>query len=309
MKIRPLALETRYDVLLPETSWDDTGLAIYKRTVREISSLNSRELTIGNRKNNTVVVTNQETKFWNGAMRGKWEPKIFDNFDTYISSKTTVVDFGTWIGPTLLYHGQFSKTSIGIEADPAAFAKAEENLNLNKRRNPEWAKHVFVYPACVSSDVDSGKKSMRSAKHAGRSSSGIGDKIYLHKEKVSKFMIWNVQCYTLQHLFAILNIQKPYKHVLIKIDVESYECKLIPSFYDWLKHETFLPTFFISFHPQISPCTDKEFRDVLKVLKLYDTVSTDTGTKIDMKDVNIDNFKLISKKSDVLIFSRKTKVE
>ena len=86
-------------------------------------------------------------------------------------------------------------------------------------------------------------------------------------------MKWNVLCYTLQDLFDnYWHIEKPYKDVMVKIDIESYECKLIPSFYDWLKDEEYLPKMFISFHPQIIHCNDDEYDGVLKFLRLYDHV-------------------------------------
>ena len=82
---------------------------------------------------------------------------------------------------------------------------------------------------------------------------------------------WEVQCYTLPDIFEnYWGIQKPYKDVFIKIDVETYECKLVPSFYDWLKGEKYLPTMYISFHPQIQKCTEEECKTVLMFIGLYD---------------------------------------
>lgn len=84
---------------------------------------------------------------------------------------------------------------------------------------------------------------------------------------------WLVDCYTLPSIFEnYWRIEKPYKDVLVKIDVESYECKLIPSFYEWLKDERYLPIMFVTFHPQISACTDDEYAGVVKFLSLYDHV-------------------------------------
>ena len=84
---------------------------------------------------------------------------------------------------------------------------------------------------------------------------------------------WLVDCYTLPELFEdYWHIEKPYRDVMIKIDVESYECKLIPSFYDWLKDEEYLPKMYISFHPNIEHCTLDEYEGVLRFLRLYDHV-------------------------------------
>lgn len=101
-----------------------------------------------------------------------------------------------------------------------------------------------------------------------QSMSGIGEKV-ARGVKVS----WEVQCYTLPEIFdKYWKIERPYKDVFIKIDVESYECKLVPSFYDWLKDEQYLPKMYISFHPQIQSCNDADMEGVKKFLMLYDHV-------------------------------------
>ena len=78
--------------------------------------------------------------------------------------------------------------------------------------------------------------------------------------------------HTARYLQNHWGIQKPYKDVFIKIDVETYECKLVPSFYDCLKGEKSLPTMYISFHSQIQKCTEEEYKTVLMFIGLYDNV-------------------------------------
>eukprot|EP00970_Alexandrium_tamarense_P012440 scaffold2918_cov230-Alexandrium_tamarense.AAC.14 len=176
---------------------------------------------------------------------------------------------GTWIGPTLLYHGQYALRAFGIEADPVAFATVEYNVELNRKLNPSWGTKVTVDSGCVARPEDVGQLTMKAGGgKAGGSMSGLGA-VYHDKGEASA--TWKVSCYTLPDIFEkYWGIQKPYKDVFIKIDIESYEFKLVPSFYDWLKDETFLPKMYISFHPQIESCSDEEFDGVLKFLKLYD---------------------------------------
>ena len=209
--------------------------------------------------------------FWQKVANGGWERGTFNLFNTHINFNTTVVDFGTWIGPTLLYHGQYSLRSFGIEADPVAYAVAEYNVKLNRQRNNTWANRITLDSACISRPEDAGYMTMRGAKAPGASMSGIGDKL-ARKQNGQ----WTVKCYTLPDIFEnYWGIKSPFIDVFIKIDIESYECKLIPSFHDWLKDETYLPKLYISFHREIEFCSDYEWEGILKVLRLYDHVQHD----------------------------------
>jgi len=187
---------------------------------------------------------------------------------------------------TLLYHGQFSRQSFGIEADPVAYgestyssffrrimlnilthrayafkinmATVEGNVELNKLRHYPWADRVSVDSGCVARPEDVGQLTMKAGSKPGHSVSGLGDHVAFEKEDA---VTWQVQCYTLPDLFEnYWGIQKPYEDVFIKIDIESYECKLVPSLYEWLKDETHLPKMYISFHPQIEGCTEMNMK-------------------------------------------------
>lgn len=121
----------------------------------------------------------------------------------------------------------------------------------------------------------------------------------------SKFK-WFVECYTLPELIKdYWRIDKPYRDVMIKINVESYayECKLIPSFYDWLKDEK-LPKMFVSFHPQIQHCTLDEYEAVLRCLRLYDHVLFHNKVEFDnLQSATADEFQnLIGATNSVVIY-------
>ncbi|KAL7538811.1 hypothetical protein ACHAWF_006220 [Thalassiosira exigua] len=254
-----------------ESGWDERGMALYTGAKERLPDRGHRNLTYWEfRHRGTFQVSNEECgnrNFWEIASRGGWEFDTFLIFEKYVvPNETIVVDFGTWIGPTLIHHGSFSRRSIGVEADPVAYAVAEYNVELNREMT---GGRMTVDSACVGRPEDRGTIEMKAGRAPGHSMSGIGNKV-ARRTSNSK---WNVTCYTLQVLFEdYWHIEKPYRDVMMKIDVESYECKLIPSFYDWLKDEEYLPKMFISFHPQIEHCTVDEYTGVLNFLRLYDHV-------------------------------------
>ena len=58
----------------------------------------------------------------------EWEASTFKTFFKYIDGDTIVIDFGTWIGVTILYGVQFADSAYGVEGDPAAYAELEMNI-------------------------------------------------------------------------------------------------------------------------------------------------------------------------------------
>lgn len=153
-----------------------------------------------------------------------------------------------------------------------------------------WGYKVSVELVCVSTPEHVGARTMHSPKKApGASMSGITqnlarpDWLKRHGKRthVSKYAkkyageakygssSWKVQCYTLERILAEWGVDLAAQHTMFKVDLEGYECKLIPSFYYWLKDQPRLPTMCISFHPQIEDCTSDEWEGVLKTVQLY----------------------------------------
>jgi hypothetical protein len=63
-------------------------------------------------------------------------------------------------------------------------------------------------------------------------------------------------------------------HVFVKVDVESYECKLVPSLERWLsKFVGAKPTFWLSMHSQIASCDKEDYLAVARIAKTYRFVS------------------------------------
>lgn len=283
-----------------DPGWDKSGKEIYRQKVETLNKETVQTINLAHQGEVTVsTVVNGNHDFWNridgnSNEQLKWEAQTFAIFKKYVTPETIVIDFGTWIGPTLLYHGMFSKASYGIEADPAAYAVAEHNLFLNRHR--DWANHVFLESACVSAPASVGKMTMKSY-NPGESMSSITEKQY----KPSR-MDWEVQCYTLPSIMEHWGVDLVAQPVMIKIDVESYECKLLPSFYEWLKDQPSLPTIFVSFHPQISECTDNEWVQILKLFQLYKEVRP----KKDLELMTLETFQ--QQRTNKRVWRRKAEV-
>jgi FkbM family methyltransferase len=177
------------------------------------------------------------------------------------------VDFGTWIGPTVLFGAQLARRTFGIEGDPAAFAQVSANVKYNA--DAPWYPRVHLQPACVHVD-DNSVHTMKS-KNVGDSASSIGK---VHGEQPGEVMpSWKVRCFTLAHFFKMWDINPEEEHVVVKIDVESYECDLIPSFFSWLQGMKTKPTLLLAMHSQITYCSQAQYADIAKVAKLFKFVT------------------------------------
>lgn len=223
-----------------------------------------------------------------------WEPDTFKTFFKYVDQDTILIDFGTWIGVTILYGVQFADSAYGVEGDPAAFAELQMNIRLNA--HAPWYRHIHLQPALVGTVEDwnnniSGVLTMKSAK-AGNSCSGVGSKVACGAANIQ----WNVQSYPLEHLLnawgIMQRVREKNKKMFVKIDVESYECKLMPDFYSWLlqlyeANQNHLPTFYVSYHPQIATCSEEEYLGLFKVVKLYKffRCSTDVAQHVNGSEI------------------------
>lgn len=299
-----------------ESGWDDSAIALYRDMVTSLHETARTKGTLSGIRLPSApasIIVSHETinngAFWQNAQNHGWERSTFDIFRRYvIPNKTIVIDFGTWIGPTLLYHSQFSMKSYGIEADPAAFAVVEYNVALNRQQeqeehrqqqqqrvstttttattgvtmmaattsNDRWADQIVVQPGCVSSPQHVGQTTMKAAGGAGQSMSSL-TKVYLeeaHASRNATMVRWQVRCNTLSTIMEQhwgLSLLSDDYNIMLKVDVESYECHLLPSWYDWLESvpDQHLPTIFVSLHPQIADCSEEQWDGIYRLMALY----------------------------------------
>lgn len=275
-----LARSSRTTTALP-SGWDESGLEMYQHA--------KKRLTQKLLASAAVVQTHQvkplepvktagghagDSWFVDNLVQGDeegpgWEPQTFHNFFQYLSNASCryYVGFGTWIGPTLFFAAQLVDEAFGIEADPVAFAKVETNLALNHEE--DWARRVHLNPHAVglgSDPLDAAPTShtMRSAR-PGNSCSGLGDRVNCGKGEVT----WQVDSYNLPYLLGRWGVPST-NELFIKVDVESFECDLVPSWLPWLSSIAGpKPIFHLAVHGQISPCDEVGYQSLFQFAKLY----------------------------------------
>jgi hypothetical protein len=90
--------------------------------------------------------------------------------------------------------------------------------------------------------------------------------------------------YPLQKLFRHWDVDPEREHVFVKIDVESYECALVPSWKAWFAGLDRKPTLYLSMHENVSPCTEDQYHEIAALARAYKYLSpgllTEDGSSI-----------------------------
>ena len=207
-----------------------------------------------------------------------WEPDTFKSFLTHVPYHDVYVDFGTWIGPTLFFAAQMTGSAFGIEADPVAYASVSATLHLNREK--PWFRKVRIQPAGVgpgSSDMLIPTEVSMMSASPGNSCSGMGSTVNSCSggEVLDK---WRVNTYPLPALLKHWGVADG--SVFVKVDVESFECTLVPSWIPWLSTLDTKPTFLISFHSYVTACTENEYQLILKFAKLFRSALLANGESV-----------------------------
>jgi FkbM family methyltransferase len=165
--------------------------------------------------------------FWNRVNRGQWEHETLWIIEYFLSPErhpgAVYVDFGSWIGPTVLYAGQFAEKVYSLEPDPLSFSTLNANINLN----PLVAAKVSLYHECIAPKA--GVLEMAGSGESNTRLTGTLDEKFLKAGTR-----WKVNCRTLPQFLDeekvdISNLR------LIKMDTEGTELWLLPSLRPWLE--------------------------------------------------------------------------
>ena len=133
------------------------------------------------------------------------------------------VDFGSWIGPTILYAGQLASRVYSLEPDPLSFS----TLNANINQNPTVASRVQLYHECIAPEA--GILEMAGSGESNTRLTGTLDTKFLKAGTR-----WKVKCRTLPGFIAEEGVDMANLR-LIKMDTEGTELWLLPSLRPWLE--------------------------------------------------------------------------
>ncbi len=207
--------------------------------------------------------------FWDRVNRGEWEPETLWVLEWYLSRnpRSQYVDFGSWIGPTVLFAGNFAARIYSIEPDPISFSTLNANINLN----PHIEAKTHVYHQCIAPKAERVEFS------------GIGEsntrmtKVLDTKFLKEKAGVWQVDCRTLPQFISEENVDMA-NLALIKMDTEGTELWLLPTLRPWLESlGSKKPAIWLSVHSPFWKDQDKpEHKDKEKlawdVLSLFSHV-------------------------------------
>jgi FkbM family methyltransferase len=265
-----------------------------------------------------VEIPPQFSKFWSRVEKGEWEASTLSIFSQVITKDTLVIDFGAWIGPTILFAGHFAQQVIGLEPNPEAFKLVKKNVDMN--HDDGRLINVDVFHKCIS--VRTEQVRMRYGPESAADSMGsvvsLDDAAKEDQAKrsggVSRVKGLNplhqqpVECYTLeeaiQYYYPIVIPKKEttaaaLPPLFIKVDIEGYESNLVGTWVDWV--DIIKPTMFLSMHQQthFSVLWDETKRkSVINTLKKYPYVYevADCGQKVRKvsKDCNGGLFKVVN---------------
>lgn len=90
--------------------------------------------------------------YWFWVKRGQWELGTLFVFRNILDRDTVVVDFGAWVGPTVLYAAAFAGEVWGIEADATAYSEMVRNVAANAGvSNPATSDNIHLRNMCIDS--------------------------------------------------------------------------------------------------------------------------------------------------------------
>jgi len=176
------------------------------------------------------VVSGSHDLFWQEVNKGIWEGSTFRIFDRFLDPRHSYIDIGAWIGPTLLYGCQLSRTVYGLEPDPIAFAELDRNVSMNK----PLTDNIHLVNACIA--PKSGEVALGSRGAGGDSTSSL---LFARKRTHWTVRGWQFEDFIREYAVTDCNF--------IKMDIEGGEYEILPTMSEYLQEHR--PTLHLSMHP------------------------------------------------------------
>ena len=174
-----------------------------------------------------VSTPNSVLAFWQLLGTGNWELLTFRVYNSVLATKPgVVIDFGSWIGPTVLTAAHAPSTRVyGFEVDPVAFTQ----LALNVALNADVAAKTSVFFMGISGEAKVVEFS------SGACTKGMGDSC---SSAIATSLVptnkWSVQTMPLAAFVAAEGIRLE-DISLIKVDTEGAELFILPSLAEWVR--------------------------------------------------------------------------
>lgn len=204
--------------------------------------------------------------WWDKSFKAGWEHLTFAIFRQFLTPNTVHIDFGAWIGPTVLFAAKIAKRVIAFECDPYA----ELELIANVRVNSNFSHKVSVSSLCISDQVYSTEMAGRGA--SGSVISTVGEK-HFKLTKNSTKTSWTVQCVPLLKILEEQKLLDGNSDLFIKIDTEGAETIILPSFYEWISQldSKTKPTIYVSMHLYMTniPESSAGIKAILRTFSLF----------------------------------------
>lgn len=225
----------------------------HTRKTQEFNFLNDESRRVTAYRNDFEgSVWTAELDFWDKVQRSEWETTTFKIIKHFLEgdSDASYIDFGAWIGPTVLFAAQYSKHVYALEPDQQAFSALVANVNANSKLVP----NVQLYHECI--NTVSGPMTFRGQ---GDSTSRFSDSLNVEWENVRNSPEWTIPCRALPEFIAQEEVTQLR---LIKMDTEGAELFLLPSLVGWLNQiSSRKPSLWLSVH---QPFWKKDVSDAAK---------------------------------------------
>ena len=202
--------------------------------------------------------------FWRRVTAGDWEPASFGVLDRMLTTDSTFLDIGAWIGPLTLYAANLAPRCHAVEPDP----RARAGLLANIARNPRLAGRIQVHPEAVGEVSGQGRM--------GNITSDVGGDSMSSLLFGTAANAWAVECVTLEGLISGIGTPS-----LVKIDIEGAEVEVLNGSREYIEKSR--PPLFLSVHGRFWPDPLPRMRALLDVLMAYREILTPEFVPIDRR--------------------------